>query len=369
MKNESLLFVSTNNADYGGSDVLWAETAERLARAGHAVACEVSAQWRAGPHAGRLSAAGVEIRLRRHGDFWSRVKGRLGRIRSAALREEHGLVLINEGMFGAGHGIAAQCRQVGLRYAILSHAVAETRPIRDVDLDSVSVGIREAAVVFFVSNQNHKDASSQIGEPIPHGEVTINPFNVRYDASVDWPTSDAVSLACVARLDSAPKGQDLLLKVLAMDHWRARPLTVSFFGRGRQQKALEKEASRLGLESVRWRGHVDSIEDIWRDHHALILPSRFEGLPLALVEAMLCSRPALVTEVAGMPELIEDGQQGYLAEAPTVRHLNDALERLWVARENLQAMGVRAAEKVKQNVPPDPVSVFADRLICCLGGD
>ena len=57
-----------------------------------------------------------------------------------------------------------------------------------------------------------------------------------------------------------------------------------------------------------------------------MLPSRFEGLPLALVEAMLCPRPAVVTNVAGNTEVIEDGETGFVAAAPTAGHLDEAME-------------------------------------------
>ena len=75
----------------------------------------------------------------------------------------------------------------------------------------------------------------------------------------------------------------------------------------------------LGLGTrIEFAGHVADIVGIWSKHNALVLPSRCEGLPLALVEAMLCGRPAIATNVAGHGEVIEDGVTGILAEAPTV---------------------------------------------------
>lgn len=57
------------------------------------------------------------------------------------------------------------------------------------------------------------------------------------------------------------------------------------------------------------------------------MPSRFEGLPLAMVEAMLCARPVVATDVAGHAEIIEDGVTGFLADAPTAGSMAAALER------------------------------------------
>jgi glycosyltransferase involved in cell wall biosynthesis len=101
---------------------------------------------------------------------------------------------------------------------------------------------------------------------------------------------------------------------------------------------------------------------IWARNHALAVPSRFEGLPLALVEAMMCGRPAVVTDVAGNSEVIEDGVTGFLADAPTVRSMESALERFWAQRNDLERMGQVAAARIRQLIPPDPVGVFSDKI-------
>ena len=66
----------------------------------------------------------------------------------------------------------------------------------------------------------------------------------------------------------------------------------------------------------------------------LVLPSRYEGLPLALVESMWCSRPAVVTEVAGNTEVCVDNETGLVVPVPTVPLLADTLERAWERRED-----------------------------------
>ena len=71
----------------------------------------------------------------------------------------------------------------------------------------------------------------------------------------------------------------------------------------------------MGLEKVTYGGFTEDVESIWASHHALVLPSRSEGLPLVVVEAMLCGRPAIVTDVAGNAELIQDGVSGFVAAA------------------------------------------------------
>lgn len=115
-----------------------------------------------------------------------------------------------------------------------------------------------------------------------------------------------------------------------------------------------------------FEGHVADVEKIWSLNHVLVMPSRIEGLSLAVIEAMLCGRPVVATDVAGA-EVIEDGVTGFLAEAPTVGCVECALERFWARREEAREIGAAAAERIRRLVPPDPARVFADKIKELLG--
>jgi glycosyltransferase involved in cell wall biosynthesis len=104
--------------------------------------------------------------------------------------------------------------------------------------------------------------------------------------------------------------------------------------------------AKLGLRNVRFHGQVSDIEAVWRRSHALVLPSRAEGSSLALQEAMACGRVPIVTDVGGNAELVEDGATGFVAAAPTVPAVGDALERAWRRRREWPEIGARAAERI-----------------------
>jgi glycosyltransferase involved in cell wall biosynthesis len=118
----------------------------------------------------------------------------------------------------------------------------------------------------------------------------------------------------------------------------------------------------MNLKNIDFTGFVDDIETLWSRHHALILPSQYEGMPVALVEAMLCGRAAIVTDVAGNRELIRDGINGFLAKAPTLELLDEAMNRAWTNRGSLMEMGRVAAEDVRKWVSEDPGTDFAREL-------
>ena len=125
-------------------------------------------------------------------------------------------------------------------------------------------------------------------------------------------------LACVGRLEAGHKGQDILFEILARPTWLARRWHLNLYGDGPNKHGLMRLSDRLGLnDRVTFAGHVSAIEEVWSANHALIMPSRHEGLPLTIVEAMLCGRPVVATNVGGIKELIDDGVTGFLADAPT----------------------------------------------------
>ena len=113
---------------------------------------------------------------------------------------------------------------------------------------------------------------------------------------------------------------------------------------------------------VTFAGHVNSVAEIWTSDHVLTMPSRHEGLPLAMVEAMLCGRPVLATDVAGHSEIIVDGVTGFLVGPPTVAAVAQGLERLWMNRNDLETMGKAGAKRIRELVPPNPIRVFSEKI-------
>jgi glycosyltransferase involved in cell wall biosynthesis len=78
---------------------------------------------------------------------------------------------------------------------------------------------------------------------------------------------------------------------------------------------------------------------------------------------MMCGRTAIVTNVGGNGEVIEDGVTGFVAEASAEADVDEALERAWQRRSEWRAMGELAAKRIRELVPADPAARFADQLV------
>jgi glycosyltransferase involved in cell wall biosynthesis len=369
-----VLFVTTCPAPWGGSEELWSRAAHHLAGIGVPVAAVKIVPHGDEPHVRRLVEAGVRVhtlragQLRRIGKLLTRdvLPLRLDRLALRLLLRWHRprLVLISQGMNYDGADFAEECRASGVRYCLLSQSAGEAAWPGDVQRPAMKAAYAGASASFFVSRHNLRLTELQLGTSLPHASVVENPCNVSIEGALPWPGDEGETrLACVARLDLEAKGQDTLLQVLATEKWRRRPLRVGFFGVGRHRDSVVELARFLGLSRVTFPGFVPDVTSVFREHHALILPSRHEGLPLALVEAMMCGRPPIVSDAGGNAELIEDGVTGFVARGSDVRALDDVLERAFAQRQAWQAIGSRAAERIRQRYPQRPEVAFAQRLL------
>ena len=149
--------------------------------------------------------------------------------------------------------------------------------------------------------------------------------------------------------------------MLARNKRRSRPLQVTLYGEGDNAANLRRLKDMWGLGSVVFGGTLRP-EEIWTKHQALILPSRVEGLPVAVVEAMLCGRPCILSDVAGNAEVVEDGVTGFVAAAPLPEFLDAAMERAWQRRIEWEEIGRSAALRIRELVPRDPVSCFVEEM-------
>ncbi len=140
------------------------------------------------------------------------------------------------------------------------------------------------------------------------------------------------------------KGVHHLLKAFAaLDHPRARLHLVGGAENAAYAQALERQAKDLGIDGrVRFAGAVSQQElaRYFAAARVVVLPSLSEGLGRVVVEAMLLGVPVIGSRVGGIPDLIRDGENGYLVEAGDDANLTVALRRIYEA--DVAVMGEKA---------------------------
>jgi colanic acid/amylovoran biosynthesis glycosyltransferase len=159
---------------------------------------------------------------------------------------------------------------------------------------------------------------------------------------------DEPQILCVGRLVNL-KGQSLLIAACAELVRQGRPVQLTLVGEGPKRTELEAQAGSLGLgDRVRFTGAVgqDDIRALYSSADVFCLPSFAEGLPVVLMEAMASGVPVVSTRIMGIPELVEDGENGLLVAPGEVDPLAEALSRLLDDREFASRLAARGRERV-----------------------
>jgi glycosyltransferase involved in cell wall biosynthesis len=157
-------------------------------------------------------------------------------------------------------------------------------------------------------------------------------------ASLGFGEDDPV-LVMVGRLQPQ-KGHRIALHALSLvrRHYGAARLVC--VGEGRLQVELQMEAARLGVaESVRFVGYQSRVEDWLALADLTILPSYYEGLPLAALESLAAGRPVVASAVDGTTEAVVDGKTGLTVPPGSPEHLARAICQLLAEPERRRAMG------------------------------
>jgi glycosyltransferase involved in cell wall biosynthesis len=143
------------------------------------------------------------------------------------------------------------------------------------------------------------------------------------------------------------KGYDFLIEVL--DKFRDDFLNCHFLwaGKGPLQAETEARLTEIGLrEKVTFLGHVEDVRPVLVSSDIFVLPSREEGMPRCLMEAMSMELPCVATAVGGTVEVIEDGVSGYLSEFGDVDSMGMRIRELVYGAELRRTVGQKGRARI-----------------------
>jgi glycosyltransferase involved in cell wall biosynthesis len=340
------IFYLITELDVGGAEKALFELATRLDRQRFepVVAC-LSGR---GPIFGRLEEKGIEvipIDMRGWWDLaaWLRLR--------RALRANRPHVL-HTFLFHANLAGRLASIRLGIGTRIASIRVEEPR-LGHLWLECLTQGLTDVFVCVSESARQYTHRHAHV----PLHKLVVVPNGVdpsQCDVPVMAPPpewrlpEDAPVVAFVGRLDR--QKNPLLLLLAAARVLREAPNAVfAFAGAGRMETRCNAEAERMGLSgSVRWLGWLSDTRPLLARMDLVALPSSWEGMPNVILEAMACGKPAVATSVGGCPELIVEGETGFLVPPGDEAALAERILRLLRDAALRRRLGAAARRRVER---------------------
>jgi L-malate glycosyltransferase len=187
--------------------------------------------------------------------------------------------------------------------------------------------------------------------------VLVNRWQIRKDLGID---SETCLIGTVGRLTPV-KGIPYLLDAARILLRQGANVKVLVVGDGSIRQDLLAQAGSLGVsERIVFLGHREDTDVLLQALDIFVLPSLSEGIPMALLEAMAASRPIVASRVGGVPEIIENGVDGYLVEPMDVDNLAERCRRLIESPDVARKMGEQGRKRVEREFS---ATAMADRVV------
>ncbi len=363
-----ITFISTLTNHWGGSEELWTRTASLAIKEGHKVQIVIYRQRNYHPTLLELIKTATSCIFlpaeKKSTNIFAKIKYFLSNkirrnpLQSLSKFKPKAIVINQVHNYSAPFNpyIFKHLSTSGFRYILLSQFNQDYLTLNTEDRKKAIDCYTNAYKSIFVSKRNLFQTEHQLARSLCNASVIDNPLNLKELQTVPWPeTNDTICFASVARLECSFKGQDILLSILSKKEWKERSWHLNFYGTGPDEVYLKDLVDYYKLNKrVTFHGHLNDVRLIWANNHILLLPSLAEGKPLALEEALVCGRPAVVSDVAGNTELVEEGLNGFVASSFFIKPFEAALERAWRQRDEWQNMGYSGHKKMLRELDFNP---------------
>lgn len=157
------------------------------------------------------------------------------------------------------------------------------------------------------------------------------------------------------------KGLELLLRVWKRLIQEEKDLHLILVGPGENQflsceYELKQFVNKHNLDSVTFTGAVENVYEYLQCSDCFVLPSKSEGLPISLLEAMSCGLPCIATSVGGISDLIENGKNGKLVKVGDEEGIYNAIVELIRNMELARIMGEKGRKSVVERFSIDSIA-------------
>jgi len=254
-------------------------------------------------------------------------------------------------------GLRAGAAEHGVPAVITEQFVDDELTLSDHERARIRSSYLRARHVVFVSEGNRATIRRLVGlrgvahSVIPNG-VDVGAIRLRVEqaaAAGPWPSgrprAGPARMMAASRMTPA-KGMDVLVQALA----QLRPSLVGrldLYGEGPQRDEIERLIRNLGLaDRAILKPWLDDVAGQMAVHDLFVLPSRAEGMPYVVLEAMAAGIPIVATAVAGTAEALAHGKAGVLVSQPTATDLAAAIRRSLISPGETARRRLEAANRV-----------------------
>jgi glycosyltransferase involved in cell wall biosynthesis len=173
---------------------------------------------------------------------------------------------------------------------------------------------------------------------------------------------DRFTVGWIGRMTAIKNTEDVLTAFKAL---RARGVeaTLCMVGDGPDRPELERRAHELGImRDTLFLGYQQDVAPLYGAFDALVLPSSNEGTPVSVIEALAARTPVVATRVGGVPDVVREGDDGFLVDPGDTDALAERLERLASDPQLREGMGAAARSRVLSRYAVDRLVDDVDRL-------
>jgi glycosyltransferase involved in cell wall biosynthesis len=208
-----------------------------------------------------------------------------------------------------------------------------------------------------VGEQTSREVESLVGLPAGSVLTIHNGVPDQQRAVADRPRPGLL-VGAIGRFERQ-KGFDLLIRALT----RIEGVSLVLVGDGSERSGLEQLAENVGVaDRVVWQSWTDEARSYLGSFDVVALPSRFEGFPLALLEALLARSAVVATDVGSVAEAVHDGETGLLVPAEDPQALAGAIRRLLADADLRQRLGEQGRQLVLERFTADHMTQGFERL-------
>ena len=179
----------------------------------------------------------------------------------------------------------------------------------------------------------------------PHMTTVLNGVDPRPRVPAR-PVSARPRIVMVSRF-SPPKDQSLLVQALSHS---TQPFELWFIGDGDLRPRVEAECRAAGMESkVRFFGTCRNVPEILEQSDIFVLASRYEGLPMSILEAMRAGLPVIASDVGGVREAVAEGVTGFLVPRGDEAVLRNRVELLLTDAALRSSLGTQGRTRFERD--------------------